>query len=626
MKDIVSAIILSTAFLKSVASVPVQLEDLSRRSLLGSSFGVPGNQTFDYVIIGGGTAGLTLANRLSENPLLSVAVIEAGSFYETTNGNLSQIPLDTPVGLDKTTQNYNPAVDWGDVTTPQLGVNNASVHYAQGKCLGGGSARNFMAYQRGTKSSYDRWADLVNDTSYNWESMLPYFQKSLNFSPPDQSKRAQNATPEYDLNSLGKGGGPLSVTFSNYAQAIASWVQGGLAEIGVLPTNGFTSGELNGSSYVLQAIQASKQTRESSETGFLRPALKRGNLIVFPLSLAKRIVFDGTKAATGVVVNTEGKEYILSAKKEIILSAGAFRSPQLLMVSGIGPALTLQNNGIDVVADRAGVGQNMWDHIYFGPGYRVNVVTGSATGNPQYAAQAALDFNENASGILTNSGGDFFAWERLPPKSRESFSNSTLASLATFPSDWPEVEYLSVAGFLGDNNNYALNGPTDGYNYVSVVAAIVAPLSRGTVSISSADTAVAPVIDPRWLTDPTDQAVAIAAYKRLHEFFASKAMAPVLIGPEYFPGGSGNQSDAELLATIRSSFNTVWHASCTCKMGTRDDQMAVVDSNAKVIGVEKLRVVGVSSFPLLPPGHPMSTVYALAEKIADIIKKDAGTS
>ncbi|MCJ1431532.1 hypothetical protein MMC27_000885 [Xylographa pallens] len=607
MKDIVSAIILSIAFLKSAASVPVQPESFSRRSLLGSSFGVPGNQTFDYVIVGGGVAGLTLANRLSENPLFSVAVIEAGSFYEITNGNLSQIPLDTPIGLDKTTQNYNPAVDWGDVTIPQLGVNNASVHYAQGKCFGGGSARNFMAYQRGTKSSYDRWADLVNDTSYNWESMLPYFQKSLNFSPPDQSKRAQNATPEYDLTSLGKGG-PLSVTFSNYAQAIASWVQGGLAEIGVLPTNGFTSGELNGSSYVLQTIQASKQTRESSETGFLRPALKRSNLIVFPWSLAKRIVFDGTKAATGVVVNTDGKEYILSAKNEIIVSAGAFRSPQLLMVSGIGPALTLQNNGIDVVADRAGVGQNMWDHIYFGPDYRVNVVTGSATGNPQYAAQAAIDFNENAAGILTNSGGDFFAWERLPPKSRKTFSNSTLASLTTFPSDWPEVEYLSVAGFLGDNNNYAANGPTDGFNYVSVVAAIVAPLSRGTVSISSADTTVAPVIDPRWLTDPTDQAVAIAAYKRLHEFYASKAMAPVLIGPEYFPGGSGNQSDAELLATIRSSFNTVWHASCTCKMGTTDDQMAVVDSNAKVIGVEKLRVVGVSSFPLLPPGHPMSTV------------------
>lgn len=178
------------------------------------------------------------------------------------------------------------------------------------------------------------------------------------------------------------------------------------------------------------------------------------------------------------------------------------------------------------------------------------------------------------------------------------------------------MEYLSVGGFLGDNNNYALNTPTDGYNYVSVVAALVAPLSRGTVSISSADTADPPVIDPRWLTNPTDQAVAIAAYKRLHELFATKAMAPVLIGPEYFPGGTGNQSDTELLATIRRSFNTVWHASCTCKMGKRDDQMAVVDSNAKVIGVEKLRVVDVSAFALLPPGHPMSTVCELSRQLS----------
>lgn len=464
-----------------------------------------------------------------------------------------------------------------------------------------------MAYQRGTIESYDMWADEVGDSSYKWDSLLPYFKKSLDFSPPNRDKRADNATAEYDRSSLGDRG-PIQVTFSNYAQAFASWVQKGMAEIGIKPIKGFTSGQLLGSSYVLETIQAKTQVRESSETGFLQPALPRGNLIVFVESLAKKVVFDDKKTATGVRVSTGGKQYTLSAKKEVILSTGVFQSPQLLMVSGVGPAETLQKFNIPVVADRAGVGQNMWDHVFFGPSYRVNVITGSAMGNPQYAAKAIDDFNKKQSGILTNSGGDLFAWEKLPQKSRRSFSNSTLSKLATFPSDWPEVEYLSVAGFMGDNQNYATNGPTDSYNYATVVAALIAPLSRGTVSISSANMADPPLIDPKWLVDPVDQAVAIAAYKRVREFFATQAMAPVLIGPEYYPGAPGTQTDEEILAIIRKSFNTVWHASCTCKMGKREDRMSVVDSTAKVIGVTGLRVVDASSFAVLPPGHPVSTV------------------
>jgi GMC oxidoreductase len=175
-----------------------------------------------------------------------------------------------------------------------------------------------------------------------------------------------------------------------------------------------------------------------------------------------------------------------------------------------------------------------------------------------------------------------------------------------------------VAGFLGDNQNFATGAPTDAYNYLSVVAALVAPLSRGTISISSADTKDQPLIDPRWLTDPADQAVAVAAYKRLREFFATQAMAPVLIGPEYFPGGT--QTDEELLALIKKGFNTVWHASCTCKMGTTNDNMAVVDSKAKVFGVDKLRVVDASAFPVLPPGHPVSTVCEYIRPYAAFMK------
>jgi len=511
-------------------------------------------------------------------------------------------------------------------------------HYARGKTLGGFSARNYMAYQRGTVDSYKMWADQVGDQSYSWSQFLPYFQKSLDFTPPDQSKRPANATASYDTATLGEGG-PLSVTFTKYAQAFSSWVQNGLKEIGIQPRKGFTSGKLMGSSYVLNTVEHTLQTRESSETAYLQPALANPNLIVYIQSLAKKIIFDSNKVATGVQVDTEGKVYTLSAKKEVILSAGAFQSPQLLMVSGVGPQATLSKYNIPVVADRPGVGQNMWDHILFGPAYRVNVITGSSLANPAFAAQTAADFNRDQTGILANTGGDFLAWEKIPRSARKSFTNQTERSLATFPADWPEIEYLNVGGFFGYQNNFVTGGPHDGYNYGSIPIALVAPLSRGNISISSADMADAPLINPNWLTDPADVAVAIAGYKRVRQLFATQALAPILIGPEFFPGTQVSTDD-EILHLIRQSLNTVYHAAATCKMGQTSDPNAVVDSKARVMGVKNLRVVDASAFPLLPPGHPMATVCkavphsqydgetlltsstdALAEKIADEIRQ-----
>lgn len=227
-----------------------------------------------------------------------------------------------------------------------------------------------MVYHRGTTGSYQQWADQVGDQSYTFEKLLPYFEKSLNFTPPDQGKRAQNATPQYDLSTLGNGKGPLSVTFANYAQAFSSWAQKGHAEIGIHPTNGFTSGKLLGSSYTLSTIDRPTMTRESSETAFLQPALGNPNLYVFQSTLGKKIIFDAKKRATGVQVDTAGKVFTLSANKEVILSAGAYQSPQLL-VSGVGPKATLAKHNIPVVADRPGVGQNMW----VGLKYRILVGT-----------------------------------------------------------------------------------------------------------------------------------------------------------------------------------------------------------------------------------------------------------
>ncbi|KZL64076.1 gmc oxidoreductase [Colletotrichum incanum] len=585
---------------------------------LGNSAGDLGKDAiFDYVIVGGGTAGLVMANRLSSRSDITVAVIEAGTFYQITNPIIGNTPAGDTLFAGSSPLDTNPLVDWNFVTQSQAGANNRRIHYARGKCLGGSSARNFMIYQRGTKQSYQKWADAVGDNSYTWDALLPHFKKSAKFTPPGSS-RFPNASAEYNLDAFSPAGGPLDVSYANYAQPFSTYLEPSLNEIGIPQVQDFNSGDLMGAQYCASTIQPDSQKRESSQTSFLNEAIGRKNLKVYQLSLAKKILFDNNKRATGVVVssNLGLTTYTLRARKEIILSAGAFQSPQLLMVSGIGPKEQLEKFSIPVIAERPGVGKNMEDHVFFGPTWRVKVQTLTRLANDLIytAAQFAVPYTVLKQGPLTNPVCDFLGWEKTP---RDLISAEAAAVLDNeFPPDWPEVEYLGAPGYVGDFSNLLLTQPKDGYQYATILGGLVAPLSRGTVTLASADTKDLPLIDPKWLTDPTDVAVAIATFKRLRQAFASSAMRPVLAdNKEYFPGPKV-ETDAQILQNIRNTVMTIWHASCTCRMGKVDDPMAVVDKDAKVIGVDGLRVVDASSFALLPPGHPQSTVYVFAEKIS----------
>jgi choline dehydrogenase-like flavoprotein len=282
------------------------------------------------------------------------------------------------------------------------------------------------------------------------------------------------------------------------------------------------------------------------------------------------------------------------------------------MVSGIGPASTLSALNIPVCANRPGVGQNMWDNIFSGPTYPVNVVTHNSFANPAVLGTAIGEYNTQRSGILTNGGGDFLAFEKLPTG---SLSSSTRADLdSAYGPDWPDVEYLELDAYFG---NQLLPPPpsTIGGNYAALLPGLTAPFSRGNVTIISNDTAVLPIVSPNWLTDPRDREVLIAAFRRARKVWATKAISGVITGPEIFPGASV-RSDADLLVAIQQSAQTIWHASATNKMGMVNDSMAVVDPKCRVIGVQGLRVVDASAFPFLPPGQPQSMVYALAEKIS----------
>jgi choline dehydrogenase len=481
------------------------------------------------------------------------------------------------------------------------------------------SARNFMIYQRGDRGSYQCWADQVGDSSYTFDSLLPYFKKSVRFTPPNTRLRAANASAAFVASAFDDGGGPLDVSYANYAGPFSSYMEGGMNGIGIPTRDDFNSGDLLGSQYCSSTITPSNQQRASSQTTFLEAARYRPNLKVYTLTQAKKIIFNG-KRATGVQIpGLLGITSVLTARKEVILSAGAFQSPQLLMVSGVGPADQLKKHGIPIVAERRGVGQNMQDHVFFGPTYRYKVETFTKLANDllYLSTQLAVDYSVLKRGPLTNPVCDYLAWEKAP---RNLITPAAASVLDQYPASWPEIEYLSAPGYIGDFSNLLTNQPKDGFQYASILGAIVAPLSRGSVTLNSASVDQLPNIDPGWLTDPTDQSVAIAIYKRIRQAFATDAMKRGLADTqEYFPGPAV-QTDAQILDTVRNTLMTVWHASCTCKMGRADDPDAVVDSKARVIGVTSLRVVDASAFALLPPGHPQSTVYALAEKIADDIK------
>lgn len=286
----------------------------------------------------------------------------------------------------------------------------------------------------------DRWAEVVNDTSYSFDNIFPFYQRSANFTPPNTDKRFSNATALYNASAFTSDGGPLQVSYSKYAMPWSTWVARGMQGIGMREAVDFNSGQLDGYQYCTSTIRPSDQTRSTSESSFLGSAPK--NLKVYKKTLAKRILFDDDKNAIGVQVSPRRT---LMASKEVIISAGVFQSPQLLMVSGIGPRGHLQHHNVSVISDLPGVGKGMQDHPFFGPSYRVGVgtMTRPAT-NPLYLVEEYLRWAILHEGLLSNPVADFIAFEKIPDELRLGFSKGTRQNLSYFPRDWPEVEVCNA--------------------------------------------------------------------------------------------------------------------------------------------------------------------------------------
>ena len=582
--------------------------------LLGSSFGLPAFNifnvtaplTFDYIVVGAGTAGIPVAVRLAEAGS-TVALIEAGSLHHLGNGNFSQVPLYASAFQHTYPGSMiNPIVDWDLTTTPQAGLHRL---YPQGKAVGGTSTRSHQAFTFASKSSYQEWADIVDDQSYTWKSFIPYLTKPINFTVPS-SYRPLNSTawspPHWTSHNLG----PLQVTFGNYAWPWASWIKKALTGLGFEENlGGFVGGSLHGIAYPLSTLDATSFTKETSDSSYLnRLGLNNENLIIYTNALATQILFDASKTAKGVEFDYGGLPLKLSCKKEVIVSAGAFRSPQLLMLSGIGPKSTLEQFGINIVSNLAGVGQNLGDHVCAGISRRVNVpTTAELQWNENAAAQALKDYEDSPPrGPYTTYAGDLLAFEKLPHRYRRKLPRSVRNSLDKFDADRPELEFIAFSAYGGPH--FGFLGSSDGNNWATLAVALVSPFSRGNITIKSRRAQDNPAVNPAWMSDSRDSQLALQAFRRLQDIINSTFLAPVLVGNEAFPPASALATDSQILAFVNKYANPLFQASGTAKMGRRSDSMAVIDSKARVFGVNNLRVVDASSLPILLPSHMQATI------------------
>ncbi|MGN6318811.1 GMC family oxidoreductase [Trinickia sp.] len=524
----------------------------------------------DYLIVGAGSAGCVLANRLSADPRRSVLLLEAG-------GADTNPWIHVPVGYFKTM--HDPKLDWCYRTEPDANVAGRQIDWPRGKVLGGSSSLNGLLYVRGQREDYDRWAALGN-RGWSYADVLPYFKKS--------EDQARGADAYHGV------GGLLKVSDLRLRRPIADHFIAAAQEIGIPLNPDYNGASQEGVGYFQQT--AHKGFRWSTAKGFLKPARMRSNLHVVTRAQACRVLFEGN-TAVGVEYLHEGVRKTVRARIEVILACGAIGSPQLLQLSGIGPAKVLQRAGVPVRVDLPGVGQNLQDHLQVRLVFRTRERTlNDEVNHPLRKAWIAMQYALWRTGPLTLAASQVVIFTR---------SNPAL--------DRPDIQFHMQP--------LSADKPGQGAHRFSAFTSSVCqlrPFSRGHIEIRSADPLQYPAIHANYLSDERDHPVVVGAIKVARRIAAAPSLAPHIVS-EFIPGAQ-YRSDAELLDAARQFSQSIYHPAGTCKMG--NDPLAVVDERLRVRGVAHLRVVDASIMPELVSGNTNAPVIMIAEKAADMIIED----
>lgn len=529
---------------------------------------------WDYVIVGGGTAGCVLANRLSASGRHRVCVLEAGPADRSPW-------IHIPIGYGKTM--FHPVYNWGFSTEPDPGMNDRRIYWPRGRGLGGSSSINGLIYVRGQAADYDAWADAGND-GWSWREVLPYFMRS------EHNTRGADAVHGT--------GGPLWCSDIEEGHPLIEAILAAGVENGVPRTHDFNDGRQEGVGYY--QLFTRHGWRCSTAVGYLRPARNRGNLQVLVNAQATRVLFEGRRA-TGVEYQRKGQRVRLSARREVILAAGALQSPQLLQLSGVGPAPLLAEFGIPVVHPLPGVGENLQDHLQLRLMYKVS---------------RPVTTNDQLASVLGRLGMGLQWLIRRTGPMAVGINQAGLFTRVLPESTRPDIQFhfATLSAELAGAQPHPWSGCT-----FSVCQ--LRPASRGHVRLRSADPLAAPAIQPHYLSEELDRRCAIASLKFARKLAASPALAPWL-AEEYRPGADVNTDEA-MLAFARQYGATIFHPSGTCKMGPASDPGAVVDERLRVRGLAGLRVVDCSIMPTLVSGNTNAPVVMIAEKAAELLLADA---